>query len=486
MTESLQTDVLVLGGGPGGYSAAYRAADLGFNVTLVERHATLGGVCLNVGCIPSKALLHVAAVLTEARASRELGITFGEPGIDLDAVRSFKQQSVDKLVNGVSGMAKGRNVRVIHGVGTFKDAHTLDVVGDGPHQQIQFQHAIIAAGSRPISLPFIPQDDPRVWDSTDALELPFIPQRFLVIGGGIIGLEMATVYEALGSDVTVVEFADQLVPAADADLIRVYQRYNKDRFSIRLKSRVTAVEARDDGLHVTVENSQGETDHAVYDAVLVAVGRRPNGDRVGAEQAGIDVDERGFIAVDKKLRTNIPHIHAIGDLNGNPMLAHKASHEGHVAAEVIAGHKVTFEPRTIPSIAYTNPEIAWTGLTEREAKAQALNYDVATFPWTASGRALGADRSEGKTKLIFDRERGTLLGAGIVGINAGELLGELSLALEFGADIEDIALTIHAHPTLHETVGLAAEMGAGTITDLPNPKAQKARTQHPAAERSEA
>lgn len=473
MISSLKTDVLVLGGGPGGYSAAYRLADLGHNVTLVERYPTLGGVCLNVGCIPSKALLHVAEVLTEARESQSIGLRFSEPEIDLDDIRAFKQKTVDKLVSGVGGMAKQRKVTVVRGVGSFTDAHTLNVDQGDDQTTIQFNHAIIAAGSRPVTLPFIPHDDDRVWNSTDALELPFIPKRFLVIGGGIISLEMATVYEALGSDVTVVEFADQLVPAADADLMRVYQRHNRDRFTVQLSARVTAVDARADGLHVTIENAQGEFHQAVFDAVLVAVGRRPNGDQIGAEQAGIDVDERGFIPVDDQLRTRVPHIHAIGDIIGNPMLAHKATHEGHVAAEVIAGHKVTSEPRAIPSIAYTNPEIAWTGLTEKEAKAQSLNYEVAVYPWTAAARAIGADRSEGKTKLIFDKDRGTLLGAGIVGINAGELLGELSLALEFGADIEDIALTIHAHPTLHETVGLAAELGAGTITDLPNPKAGK-------------
>jgi dihydrolipoamide dehydrogenase len=473
MTTTHKTEVLVLGSGPGGYSAAFRLADLGKDVTLVERFPTLGGVCLNVGCIPSKALLHVAAVLTEARESEHIGIQFGEPGIDLDAIRAFKQKSVKKLVGGVDGMAKSRKVRVIHGTGTFKDAHRLELSGGDTNALIEFEHCIVAAGSEAVQLPFVPDDDDRVWDSTRALELPFIPKRFLVIGGGIIGLEMATVFDALGSDVTVVEFADQLIPAADSDLIKVYQRYNKNRFSVHLKNRVTAVEPQQEGLLVTIENEQGETRQETYDALLVAVGRRPNGNRIGAEKAGIRVDEHGFIGVDAQLRTSVPHIYAIGDINGNPMLAHKASHEGHVAAEVIAGHKAAFEPRAIPSIAYTNPEIAWTGLTEKEAKAQGLAYEVASYPWTASGRAIAADRSEGKTKLIFDKNKGTLLGAGIVGINAGELVGELSLALEFGADIEDIALTIHAHPTLHETVGLAAELGAGTITDLPNPKAGK-------------
>lgn len=473
MTTAHTTDVLVLGSGPGGYSAAFRLADLGKDVTLVERYPTLGGVCLNVGCIPSKALLHMAEVLTHGRESEHIGIKFGKPRVDLDAIRAFKQRSVDKLVGGVGGMAKGRQVKVVRGTGAFKDAHRLSVTGGDTDTLIEFEHCVIAAGSEPVQLPFVPHDDDRVWDSTKALELPFIPKRLLVIGGGIIGLEMATVYEALGSQVTIVEFAEQLIPAADGDLVKVYQRFNKDRFNVHLNTRVTAVDAQPESLNVTIENSQGESHQETYDATLVAVGRRPNGKKIGAEKAGIRVDEHGFIDVDNQLRTSVPHIFAIGDITGNPMLAHKASHEGHVAAEVIAGHKVVFEPRAIPSIAYTNPEIAWTGLTEKEAKAQGLNYEVATYPWTASGRAVGADRSEGKTKLIFLKDKGTLLGAGIVGINAGELLGELSLALEFGADIEDIALTIHAHPTLHETVGLAAELGAGTITDLPNPKMKK-------------
>ncbi|MEP4548291.1 MAG: dihydrolipoyl dehydrogenase [Saccharospirillum sp.] len=473
MATTLKTEVLVLGSGPGGYSAAFRLADLGKEVTLVERFPTLGGVCLNVGCIPSKALLHVAAVLTEARESDSIGIQFGEPKVDLDAVRAFKQRSVDKLVGGVGGMAKSLRVEVVQGYGTFKDAHRLEVTGSDTNTLIEFDHCVIAAGSAPVQLPFVPHNDDRIWDSTKALELPFIPQRLLVIGGGIIGLEMATVYQALGSDVTVVEFAAQLIPAADSDLVKVYQRFNKDRFNVHLKTRVTAVDALPDGLNVTIEDANGTTRQETYDALLVAVGRRPNGNKIGADHAGIRVDERGFIEVDKQLRTSVPHIFAIGDIIGNPMLAHKASHEGHVAAEVIAGHKAVFEPKAIPSIAYTNPEIAWTGLTEKEAKTQGLNVETAIYPWTASGRAIGADRSEGKTKLIFHKDKGTLLGAGIVGINAGELLGELSLALEFGADIEDIALTIHAHPTLHETVGLAAELGAGTITDLPNPKIKK-------------
>ena len=473
MSQRQQTDVLVLGAGPGGYSAAYRLADLGIKVTLVERYPTLGGVCLNVGCIPSKALLHVAQVINEGKESAHIGVNFSHPRLDLDAIRAFKKKTVDKLVGGVGGMAKARKVEVIQGTGTFTDANTLEVHGDKGVTSVVFEQCVIAAGSQAIKLPFIPHEDKRVWDSTDALEIPFVPERLLVIGGGIIGLEMATVYDALGSQVTVVEFADQLVPAADVDLVRVYQRYNKDRYAIHLNSKVTSVEALEDGLQVSIQGASGEGRQEVYDAVLVAVGRRPNGKLLGAEQAGISVDEAGFIKVNSQLRTNVPHIFAIGDINGNPMLAHKATHEGHVAAEAIVGHNVVFEPMAMPSIAYTNPEIAWTGITEKQARERALNFAVAIFPWSASGRAIGSDRSEGKTKLIYDKANGTLWGAGIVGIHAGELLGELTLAIELAANIEDLALTIHAHPTLHETVGLAAEMGAGTITDLPNPKAMK-------------
>lgn len=470
MTAKIRTQVLVLGSGPGGYSAAFRAADLGLDVTLVEKHASLGGVCLNVGCIPSKALLHVASSITEAEKAAHAGITFQKPTIDLHTVRNFKDESVSKLVRGVHGMAKSRNVRVVHGQGEFQGSHEVRVAGDDGDTLIQFEHCIIAVGSRAAQLPFAPQDDPRIWDSTEALQLKKIPERLLVIGGGIIGLEMATVYQALGSEVTVVEFADQLIPAADKDLMKIYQRYNRDRFDIRLATKVTVVTPRDEGLDVSFEG--GNDQRKTFDAILVAMGRQPNGNQIGAEAAGVQVDERGFIPVDAQLRTNVPHILAIGDVNGDPMLAHKASHEGHVAAEVIAGHKAAFEPLTIPSIAYTNPEIAWTGMTEHRAKAEGIPYKTAVIPWSAIGRAIGADRSEGRTKLIYHKEKGTLLGGGIVGINAGELLGELSLAIEFGADVEDIALTIHAHPTLHESVGLAAELASGTITDLPNPNAK--------------
>lgn len=471
MTGSIKTQVVVLGSGPGGYSAAFRAADLGLEVTLVEQYPSLGGVCLNVGCIPSKALLHVAAVIHETEHAEDIGLSFAPPKQDLNQIRAFKDKVVGKLTQGVSGMAKGRKVQVIQGRGSFTGSHQLRVINGSEETLIDFEHAIIAAGSSSVKLPFVPED-PRVWDSTRALELTEIPKRLLVIGGGIIGLEMGTVYQALGSKVTIVEFADQLIPAADKDLVSVYSRYNKERFEVLLSTKVEAVEATKASLKVNFSGANAPAAAREFDAVLVAVGRKPNGKLIDAEKAGIAVDERGFIAVSNTQQTNVPHIFAIGDIVGQPMLAHKASHEGHVAADVIAGHKRVFNPRVIPSIAYTNPEIAWTGLTEKEAKQQGLNYKTAVYPWTASGRALGANRSEGKTKLIFDAESEQLLGAGIVGINAGELLGELSLAIEFGANVEDLALTIHAHPTLHESVGLAGELAAGTITDLPNPRAK--------------
>ena len=472
MSLNKHAQVIVIGGGPGGYSAAFRAADLGLSVILVERYETLGGVCLNVGCIPSKALLHVANVINEAKEGEHIGLKYAQPEIDLEGVRKFKQDTVEKLTGGVKGMASGRKVDVVTGKAKFVAAKEVEVSDGNNIHSIKFDHCIIAAGSEPVKLPFLPED-PRIWDSTGALKLESIPKRFLIVGGGIIGLEMATIYQALGAEVTVVEFADQLVPAADADLVKVYQRYNKKRFKVLLKTKLTSVNPKEDALHVQYEEASGNVISETYDAMLVAVGRIPNGGKIGADAAGVDVDERGFIPVDNQLRTNIPHIFAIGDICGGPMLAHKATHEGHVAAEVIAGHKAFFEPKVIPSIAYTDPEIAWTGLTEKEAKDKKLDVKTAVFPWSASGRAIGAGRSEGKTKLIYDKNKGTLIGAGIVGINAGELLGELSLAIEFGADVEDIALTIHAHPSLHETVGLAGELASGTITDLPNPAAKK-------------
>jgi len=467
MINTLKTQVVVLGSGPGGYSAAFRAADLGLDVVMVEQYPTLGGVCLNVGCIPSKALLHVAEVINESKHAADLGVSFGSVSYDLDKVRAYKESVVGKLVGGVGGMAKSRKVQIVQGYGSFVDDHQLQVLNGDEKTLIQFEHAIIAAGSSSVKLPFIPED-PRIFDSTGALELASIPLRLLVIGGGIIGLEMATVYEALGSKVIIVEFADQIIPAADKDLVTVFTRHNNDKFELLLSTKVEAVTAKPDALYVKFSSS---ADERSFDAILVAVGRTPNGKKIAAEKAGVAVDERGFIAVNNYLQTNVPHIFAIGDIVGQPMLAHKASHEGHVAAEVIAGHKHEFAPLAIPSIAYTNPEIAWVGLTEKEAKQKGINFKTAVYPWSASGRALSADRSEGKTKLIYDPVSDRLLGAGIVGIHAGELLGELTLGLEFNASVEDVALTIHAHPSLHETVGLAAELAGGTITDLPNPAA---------------
>ncbi|KAE9535368.1 dihydrolipoyl dehydrogenase [Ursidibacter arcticus] len=473
MSKEIKTQVVVLGAGPAGYSAAFRCADLGLETVLVERYSTLGGVCLNVGCIPSKALLHVAKVIEEAKHAEHNGITFGEPTIDLDKVRAGKEAVVSKLTGGLAGMAKARKVTVVEGQATFADPNTLVARDrDGNPTTIKFDNAIIAAGSRPIQLPFIPHDDPRVWDSTDALKLKEVPKRLLIMGGGIIGLEMGTVYNALGSEVEVVEMFDQVIPAADKDVVAIYTKQIEKKFKLMLETKVTAVEAKDDGIYVSMEG-KACNDTKRYDAVLVAIGRVPNGKLLDAGKAGVEVDERGFIHVDKQMRTNVPHIFAIGDIVGQPMLAHKGVHEGHVAAEVIAGQKHYFDPKVIPSIAYTEPEVAWVGKTEKECKQEGLNYEVAKFPWAASGRAIASECSEGMTKLIFDKDTHRLLGGAIVGSNGGELLGEIGLAIEMGCDAEDIALTIHAHPTLHESVGLAAEVFEGSITDLPNPKAKK-------------
>ncbi|MGE6106886.1 dihydrolipoyl dehydrogenase [Aeromonas sobria] len=473
MSKEIKTQVVVLGAGPAGYSAAFRAADLGLDTIIVERYSTLGGVCLNVGCIPSKALLHVAKVIEEAKALGEHGIVFGAPQTDIDKVRLWKEKVINQLTGGLAGMAKMRKVQVVNGFGKFTGPNTLEVEGADGKTTVTFDNAIIAAGSRPVKLPFIPHDDPRVWDSTDALELKTVPGKLLVIGGGIIGLEMGTVYSSLGSEIDVVEFADQLVPAADKDIVKIYTKRVAKKFNIMLETKVTAVEAREDGLYVSYEGKHAPAEPVRYDNVLVAVGRVPNGKLMDAEKAGVAVNERGFIEVDKQLRTNVPHIHAIGDIVGQPMLAHKGVHEGHVAAEVIAGKKHYFDPKVIPSIAYTEPEMAWVGLTEKEAKQQGLNFEVATFPWAASGRAIASDCSDGMTKLIFDKDSNRVIGGAIVGTNGGELLGEIGLAIEMGADAEDLALTIHAHPTLHESVGLAAEVFEGSITDLPNAKAKK-------------
>ncbi|MGJ8692437.1 MAG: dihydrolipoyl dehydrogenase [Thalassotalea sp.] len=472
--SDIKTQVVVLGAGPGGYSAAFRAADLGLDVVLVESRETLGGVCLNVGCIPSKALLHVAKVIDDAEAMASHGVTFGKPQIDLDKIRDWKESVIGQLTGGLGGMAKARKVTTVYGFGKFTSDKTIEVAGnDGKTTTITFDNAIIAAGSSVVDLPFIPTEDPRVIDSTGALELKDVPEEMLVLGGGIIGLEMGTVYNALGSNVSVVEFADQLVPAADADIVKVYTNYNKKKFNIMLSTKVVAVDAKDDGLYVTFEGKNAPEGQVRYDKILVAVGRKPNGKLIDAEKAGVVVDERGFINVSNELRTNVNHIFAIGDVVGQPMLAHKAVHEAHCAAEVISGKKHVFDPRCIPSIAYTDPEMAWVGLTEREAKEEGLNIEVANFPWAASGRAIASARTEGKTKMIFEKETGRVLGGAIVGINAGEMLGEVCLAVEMGADAEDLALTIHAHPTLNESIGLAAEIFEGSITDLPNAKAVK-------------
>jgi len=472
MSNEIKTQVVVLGAGPGGYSAAFRAADLGLDVVLVEKYASLGGVCLNVGCIPSKAMLHVAKVIQEAKHIDAHGVSFGEPTIDLDKIRGYKEGVVNQLSGGVAGMAKMRKVKTVTGTAKFTSTTSMVVEGEET-TTINFDNAIIACGSRPIELPFIPHSDPRIWNSTDALKLDNVPKKLLIMGGGIIGLEMGTVYESLGSEVDVVEMFDQLIPAADADMVRIYTKANKKRFNLMLSTKVTAVEAKDDGIYVSVEGKKAPTDPIRYDAVLVAIGRAPNGLMIGAEGAGIAVDERGFINVDKQMRTNVSNIFAIGDVVGQPMLAHKATHEAHVAAEVIAGQNHFFDPKVIPSIAYTFPEVAWVGLTEKEAKEQGINFEVAKFPWAASGRAIASDVADGMTKLIFDKDTDRVIGGALVGENAGELLGEIGLAIEMGCDAEDIGLTIHAHPTLHESIGMAAEMYEGCITDLPNPKAVK-------------
>jgi dihydrolipoamide dehydrogenase len=465
VSEEGRADLVVLGGGPGGYTAAFRAADLGLAVTLVERHSRLGGVCLNVGCIPSKALLHAARVLSEAKEAEAFGIRFGEPSIDLPALREATAGVVGRLTDGLADLARKRKVRVVRGTGTFTGPNALAVEGPEGSREIAFDSCIIAVGSEAARIPGLP-DDPRVMDSTAALALDEVPERLLVIGGGIIGLEMATVYDALGARVTVVEMLDRLLAGADPDLVRPLQRRIKERYEgLHLGVKVGAAEAVDEGIRVTFEG-EGAPREQAYDRVLVAVGRRASGDRIGADAAGVEVGERGVIAVDEQLRTNVRHIHAIGDVTGEPMLAHRASHQGHVAAEAVAGGSATFDARSIPSVAYTDPEIAWTGLTETEAKEGDVPHEVAAFPWAASGRALGTGRGEGRTKLIVDPERKRILGGGAVGVNAGELIAEIVHAIEMGSDAEDLALTIHPHPTLSETIGFSAQAAIGTITDL--------------------
>jgi dihydrolipoamide dehydrogenase len=468
-------EVLVLGAGPGGYSSAFRSADLGLKTILVERYATLGGVCLNVGCIPSKALLHTAAVMDEVKTMAKHGITFGAPKIEIDQLRAYKDSVIGKLTGGLAGMAKARKVQIVRGLGHFLDANHIEVdLTDGTGQDltgkkevIRFQKAIIAAGSQPVSLPFLPVD-PRIVDSTGALLLKSVPKRMLVIGGGIIGLEMATVYSTLGSKIDIAEMMDGLMAGADRDLEKVWEKFNAGRFEkIMLKTRAAKAEVKPNGIQVSFEGENAAAEPQTYDLVLVAVGRTPNGKKIDAGAAGVQVDERGFIAVDKQMRTNVPNIFAIGDIVGQPMLAHKAVHEGHVAAEAAAGHKSYFDAKQIPSVAYTDPEVAWAGLTEEQCKAQGIAYEKGLFPWAASGRAIANGRDEGFTKLLFDANTHRIIGGGIVGTHAGDLIGEVCLAIEMGADAVDIGKTIHPHPTLGESVGLAAEAAEGHCTDLP-------------------
>ncbi|GAB2316215.1 dihydrolipoyl dehydrogenase [Stenotrophomonas geniculata] len=472
----IECEMVVLGSGPGGYTAAFRAADVGLDTVLVERYASLGGVCLNVGCIPSKALLHAAAVIDEVAHAGDFGVEFGKPTITLDKLREYKEKVVNQLTKGLAGMAKQRKVRSVQGVGKFVSANELEITAaDGSTQLLRFQKCIIAAGSQAVKLPNFPWDDKRVMDSTDALELAEVPASLLVVGGGIIGLEMATVYGALGSKVTVVEFMDQLMPGADKDLVKpLADRLKKQGIEVHLKTKASGVTADAKGITVTFEAAEEGQAPALaqgtFDRVLVAVGRSPNGKKIDAEKAGVQVTDRGFIPVDRQMRTNVPHIFAIGDIVGNPMLAHKATHEGKLAAEVAAGHKKEWVARVIPSVAYTNPEIAWVGVTETEAKAKGLKVGVAKFPWAASGRAIGIGRTEGFTKLIFDEETHRIIGGAIVGVHAGDLLAEIGLAIEMGAEAEDIGHTIHAHPTLSESVAMASEIYDGTITDLYMPK----------------
>ncbi|MET0027556.1 MAG: dihydrolipoyl dehydrogenase [Candidatus Thiodiazotropha sp.] len=470
-TADKQADVVVLGAGPGGYTAAFRAADLGKQVILIERYDALGGVCLNVGCIPSKALLHAADVINEAAEMAEMGISFGKPKIDLDKLRAGKDKVVKRLTGGLGQLAKQRKVEVVHGMARFESPKRISVqTPEGP-VSIDFTDAIIACGSSPVQIPGFPNDDPRLIDSTGALALEDVPKRMLVVGGGIIGLEMGTVYSTLGSQIDVVELQESLIPGCDPDLVRPLQKRIASRYkSIMLGTKVVDIQAQKNGLKVSFEGKQAPDKPQLYDRVLVAVGRTPNGKKINAEAAGVNVDERGFIPVDATMRTNVPNIYAIGDVVGQPMLAHKATHEAKVAAEVIAGLPSSFDPMTIPSVAYTDPEVAWMGLTETEAKAKDIAYEKGVFPWAASGRALGIGRDEGMTKLLFDPKSKRILGAGIVGPNAGELIGETVLALEMGADAEDIGLTIHPHPTLNETICFAAEMAEGSITDLLPPK----------------
>ena len=468
MSEEKIFDVVVLGGGPGGYTAAFRAADLGLSVCLVDKQERLGGVCLNVGCIPSKTLLHAAMVIEEAQEIAEFGVDFGPPKIDIARVLAKKNAVIEQLTSGLDGLCKARKITRLTGQGLFKDAKKLLVTGVDGEQEVQFKSAIIATGSHPFVLPNIPEDS-RIWDSTAALQLQMIPKRFLIIGGGIIGLEMAQIYSALGSEITIVEMLEQIIPPADKDLVQPLFLKLKKKYTILTKTKVTAITPADSGIQVSLEG-KNVPESAEFDAVLVAVGRKPNSSSMGLDNVGLTIDGRGFIQVNERQETNVPHFYAIGDVVGEPMLAHKATHEGKVAAEIIAGHEAAFTPMTIPSVAYTNPEVAWMGLTEKEAKAQGIDFDKGKFPWGASGRALSSGASSGVTKALFDKKTGRIIGAGICGQNAGELIHEAVLALEMGATAEDISLTVHAHPTLAETFAFAAEIVDGSITDVLPPK----------------
>ncbi|WMY95114.1 MAG: dihydrolipoyl dehydrogenase [Arsenophonus sp.] len=471
MKIKVKTQVAVLGAGPAGYSAAFRCSDLGLKTILVERYAKLGGVCLNVGCIPSKALLHVAKIIQEMNVLSKHGITSSDFNIDTNKLKKWKEKVIEELSNGLTEMAKRRNVKVVHGIGAFSGSNTLVINNKEKITEISFDNAIIAAGSSSIKLPFIPNEDPRIWDSSDALQLTVIPKRMLILGGGIVGLEMGTLYHALGSIIDVVEMSDQVIPKADKDVVNFFTKQISNKFNLMLNTKVIKVEAKKDAIYVTMEQKDGTTNISHYDVILVAIGRLPNGKLIDADRAGVKVDEFGFIHTNKQMCTNVPHVYAIGDIVGQPMLAHKGIYEGHIAAEVISGLKHYFDPQVIPAIAYTDPEVAWTGLTEKEAEKKLIDYEVSIFPWIASGRAVSSNCAQGITKLIFDKKTHRIIGGSVVGANAGELLGEISLAIEMGSDAEDIALTIHAHPTLYESIGNAAKIFEGSITDLLNFKA---------------
>ncbi|VFP78677.1 Dihydrolipoyl dehydrogenase [Candidatus Erwinia haradaeae] len=474
MSKEIHTQVVVIGSGPAGYSAAFRAADLGLQTILVERYSNLGGVCLNVGCIPSKTLLHIAKVLGELDTLTTQNIVIGKRQINLDKIREQKRRVISQLTNGLTKLAQARKVNIVHGVGKFSNKNTLKVTTElNSSTVINFDHAIIAAGSSAVKIPMVPYENSRVWDSSDALQLKEVPGHLLIIGGGIIGLEIGTIYHALGSKIDLIEMCDQVIPSADPDIIKTFTGEISNKFHLMLETQMTHVDTKSDGLYVSMEGKQAPSQPQRYDAILVAVGRKPNSSSLDLNQAGVELNDRGFISVDKQMRTNVPHIFAIGDIVGQPMLAHKGMHEGHIAAEVISGKKYYFDPKAIPSISYTDPEVGWVGITEKEAKEQGICYEICTFPWTASGRAVASNCGNGMTKLIFDTITRRIIGGAVVGVNSGELLGEITLAIEMGCDAADIALTIHSHPTLHESIGLASQIFEGSITDLFNLKASK-------------